>query len=342
MSEQQERQLRLAFIGCGGHSTKSLQPNARIVESIELVAMCDLDENKARRSADMWGVKASYTDYGKMLAQESPDAVAVVGPPSMMQPIAKDVLGRGVHVFMEKPPALTAESAKELVEASQTSGALGMVATHWRHAPAYDKARCLMADERFGEPTHCVGWFYAPGPRGDVWGARGVHGYLLAQGVHIVDCTRSLMGDVTEAFARAKHQDGAFESCAISMTFANGATGSLSLAAPGPYWTCHRVFGSAGAFVEVTDMKDLRCALPPFWTGQEGFDYANHSYQTWDCGPYFPASGCPGYREELTQFAECILAGKQPVASLDDGYQAMRVLEAIGQSCETGEAVAID
>jgi len=342
MSEQETRQVRIGFIGCGGHSSRTLQPNAHLAEEVELVAMCDLEEAKARGAAERWGVKAWYTDMDQMLSREELDAVVVVGPPAMMQPITKEMLTRGVHVLTEKPPAMTAALAKELVDASEASGAVGMVATHWRHAPTYSRARELMNQEGFGAPSHCHGWFYAPGPIGPIWGAEtGLMGYLLAQGVHLVDCTRSLMGDVVAVSAAALATDAEFDSCAVTLTFASGATGTLSMVSRAPYWTGHRVFGCGGGFVEVINARELRCGVPPLWTGESHFGYEDHPLQTWGYGPATPGYSGGGYVEEIRHFAQSILAGEQPVASVRDGYEAMRVLEAVDQSVSTGKTVAL-
>ena len=340
MAAEAKERVRLAFVGCGAHSSKTLQPNARMVEQIDLIAMCDLDDAKARRAAGRWGA-LPYTDYGRMLKEQELDAVVVVGPPAMMQPITKDILARGVHVLTEKPPALTAALAKELVDVSESSGALGMVATHWRHAQAYAKARDLMADSAFGEPSHCHGWFFAPGPLRAGETPEDLGGYLLFQGVHLVDCTRALMGDVAELSASERAADGIADSFSVSMRFASRATGTLSMAAHAPYWTGHRIFGTAGAFVEVENGRRLCCALPPYWTGQEHMNYTDHAFATWDTGPYRVGNTGSGYQEELTHFAQCVLQGKQPVASLRDGYEAMRTLEAIRHSIVTGQPVSL-
>ncbi|MBM4044396.1 MAG: Gfo/Idh/MocA family oxidoreductase [Planctomycetes bacterium] len=338
---EEKKQIRLGFIGCGGHSSATLQPNAHMVAEIQMVAMCDLDAAKAKRAAERWGVNAWYTDLNVMLKEQQLDAVVVCGPPMMMQPLTKEMLGRGLNVFTEKPPAVTAALAKELVDASQASGKVGMVATHWRHSPAYAKARDLMAQPAFGQPSHCQGWFFAPGPTGPLWGANALGGYLLAQGVHLVDCTRSLMGDVAEVSAHGRTTEQAFDSCSVSLKFKSGATGTLSLLARAPYWTGHRVFGTGGGFAEVQNGRDLRCALPPFWTGEKGVDYHNHSFQTWGYSPFIPGYAGAGYMQELQHFAASILAGKQPVASLKDGYEAMRVLEAIRDSAVSGKPMAL-
>jgi len=339
---EERKKLRLAFIGCGSHSSRTLQPNAHLVEEIDMVAMCDLDEAKAKAAAQRWGVPAWYTDINAMLAKEAPDAVVVVGPPGMMQPITKDMLTRGVPVLTEKPPALTAALAQELVDVVDKCGSLGMVATHWRHAPPYARARDLIASEAFGARSHCCGWFYAPGPTRATWGLKdGLTAYLMAQGVHLLDATRSLMGDVSEVRATAFCDGGQFNSCSVSLAFADGATGALSMAAHAPYSTGHRVFGTGGAFVEIENARELRCAMPPFWTGHKAVDYENHSFQTWNCSPAMPGYGGLGYMQELQHFAQSILAHDQPVASIRDGRDAMLVLEAIIESALTGKPLTL-
>ena len=342
MSEDTGRAARLAFIGCGRHSSNTLQPNARLVDRIDLRAMCDLDEDKAKAAAARWGAPNWYTDYHRMLDEVDLDGVIVAGMPEMMAPITKDVLLRGKNVLTEKPPALDVAGVKELAEASEQSGALGMMATHWRHAPTYARARALIRDERFGEATHCEAWFYAPGPIGPRQGTSGFWNYLIFQGVHVLDCTRSLMGDVVEVAAHARETYDDFDACSVTMRFAGGATGTLSMASRAPYWTGHRIFGKGGAFVSVENNRDLCCALPPFWTSESGPNYQNHSFQTWDQGPVHMGNTGNGYLQELEHFAECVVSGEQPVASLRDGYEAMRVLEAIRRSVETGQPVALD
>jgi len=77
------RQIRLGFIGCGGHASKNLYPCIPMIDQIDLVATCDLDEEKAKRNCRRFGAKAWYTDYERMIKEQQPDAVAIVGPPAM-------------------------------------------------------------------------------------------------------------------------------------------------------------------------------------------------------------------------------------------------------------------
>ena len=70
--------LRVGFIGCGNHATGSLYPNLVTIPEADLVACCDLVEEKARRNAERFDVPHWYTDYDSMLKEHELDAVFVV------------------------------------------------------------------------------------------------------------------------------------------------------------------------------------------------------------------------------------------------------------------------
>ena len=194
--------IRLGFIGCGGHSTGSLYPNLPFIDTIDLVATCDLIGEKAQRNARNFGAKSWYTDYEQMIASEELDAVAIVGSPQMHTELGIACLKAGLHIFIEKPPSVNAANALRLVEAARKNGKMGMVATMWRHTEAHQIAKKLMGQDDFGEPIHFYGKFHAPGPRGAGHGADNViQTYLHGQGVHLVDCMRFFMGDVAKLYA---------------------------------------------------------------------------------------------------------------------------------------------
>ena len=94
---------RIAFVGCGTHSTNNLYPMLKYARA-RLVAVCDLDRNLAERNARLFGGESVHTDVDQMLAQAKPDALMVVGPDSIHYSVALKALAMGIPVFVEKPP----------------------------------------------------------------------------------------------------------------------------------------------------------------------------------------------------------------------------------------------
>jgi len=331
--------LRLGFIGCGGQASL-LQASLPLVDTIDFVATCDLDRAKAERNARRFGATDVYTDFREMIAVQAPDAVAIVGPPQMHHELGLACLDLGCHIFLEKPPALSAAQTKELADAAARAGKMGMVATHWRHAPAHQMARRLAEEPEFGQVLSFRCKYAAPGPKSGIWGTdSAVRGYLLGQVIHPVDCMRFLVGsEVAEVYAAiAERAPGAGDgsdgttSYAISFRFQSGAVGTMNL-----FGGTHTlmmetaIIGASGRAIEVEEAARLRYfkEQPPLGKG----DYIDTPSISWTQGNLYRGYARPGYLEELQHFAAALLAGEQPRASLEDAWQDMRVLEAIIES----------
>jgi len=151
-----EPQIRLGHIGCGSHSFRNLLPAYQFTP-VELVATCDLDEQKARVYAHKFGAGASYTDYREMIDKEELDAVTIcVGFDERGRPqyprLAVDCLKRGVSVFIEKPPAATAAEVELMMQASQQSGGVVLCGLKRAFFQMTTKAKRLIDDPDFGDP----------------------------------------------------------------------------------------------------------------------------------------------------------------------------------------------
>ena len=277
-----------------------------------------------------------------MIEAEKPDAVGICGPPSMHHELGLACLKLGCHIFVEKPPALTAAQTKELVDAAERTGKMGMVATHWRHATAHKMARELADDPDFGTVMSFRCKYAAPGPKSGIWDVESaVHGYLLGQVIHPVDCMRFLVGqEVTEVYAAVSEGPDGTTSYAITFRFDGGAVGTMNL-----FGGVHTlmmetaIIGANGRCVEVVEAEHLTYYKEAPTLGRGG--YNDTPSMGWHQGNSYGAYGRPGYVEELGHFATALLAGEQPRSSLADGYQDMRVLEAILESNGTGSPVKL-
>ena len=96
--------LRLGFIGAGAMASFAVYPALHFAP-IRLVAVCDLDEARAKLLAGKFGAERVYTDHHRMLEEEDLEAVAIQTHPGPRQALVLDALGAGLHVFVPKPPA---------------------------------------------------------------------------------------------------------------------------------------------------------------------------------------------------------------------------------------------
>lgn len=150
-----QKKVRAGFIGCGSHAFRNVFPAMQFCD-IDLVAVCDLDLEKARAFCTQFGAQRAYADYREMLEKEDLEAVfVVVGYPKrpLYPAIALDCLKAGVHVWIEKPPASSCVEIEELQAASAQSGKIVGVGLKKMFFPANQKAMELMKSEDFGRPS---------------------------------------------------------------------------------------------------------------------------------------------------------------------------------------------
>lgn len=116
--------LRVGIIGCGGIANGKHMPSLRAVKECEMVAFCDLIEEKAAAAAKEYGTPDAkvYTDYKKLLEDKSIDVVHVCTPNRSHSFITVDALDAGKHVMCEKPMAINSAEAKKMLDAAERSG----------------------------------------------------------------------------------------------------------------------------------------------------------------------------------------------------------------------------
>lgn len=144
--------VRIGIIGCGGIANqKHLPALKRITDTnIELVAFCDIIEERAVKAAKEFGVPGAkvYLDYKELLKDTSIDAVHVLTPNREHSFITIDALHAGKHVMCEKPMATTYAEAKAMVEAAKETGKLLTIGYQNRYRPdsQYLKRACAADD----------------------------------------------------------------------------------------------------------------------------------------------------------------------------------------------------
>lgn len=334
--------VRVAVIGCGNHSRGALQPNLARLPHFDYVAACDLDEGAAKDCARRFGANAAFTDYLKMLDEVRPEAVVVCGPPGLHHDAGLAAIERGVHLFVEKPPAPSAAAAEELAVAAAARGVIGRVGLFWRHGEAMHRAAAIAREPSFGTPRLFDGEYLSPGPRVPLWGSpSAAYTFLTDQAIHAIDGMRFLMGEVVELGARlGEGPDGAF-GYAVGVTFESGATGALAITSfTNAFGYRFAVHGDGGATVTVDDGERVRVLGRPVLPGSRG-GYVDQNAVEWRQGWSYAGHLRPGYVEELAEFAISIRGGQPDGATLEDAVRDLRICEAILSSASTGQAVRL-
>ncbi len=109
-----EKTLNIGIVGVGSHCYRNLLPAMHFLP-VSIQAMCDVDERTLRKTGPEYGVENLYTSTAQMYAGEDLDAVFICVGPEQHPQLACEALEAGLHVWMEKPPAMRAFEIEEIM-----------------------------------------------------------------------------------------------------------------------------------------------------------------------------------------------------------------------------------
>jgi predicted dehydrogenase len=190
---------RVAVIGAGGIAKYSHVPGFQRLPNCEVVAICDVNEARARELADDLKVPRTYGDYNTMLAEVRPDITVVATPNVFHKTMSIAALEAGSNVLCEKPLALTYADAQEMFDIAAAHNRTLTAGTHYRFTPPMQAAK-QQADAGFFGKIYAVrtAWQRRSGIPGygswftnrDLAGG----GALLDIGIHALDRALYIMG----------------------------------------------------------------------------------------------------------------------------------------------------
>lgn len=349
--------LKIGVIGTGSISDMHLQSYDKNPQA-ELIAVCDLNEQRAEKAAAKYGAKLVYTDYRKLLANPDIDAVSICTWNNSHAEISIAALEAGKHVLVEKPLCRTVEEAQRVQDAVRATGKLLQVGFVRRYDPNAQLLRTFADQGEFGDiyfaKTSSIrrlgnpgGWF------ADIERSGG--GPLIDIGVHVIDLCWYMMGRPKPvsvsantyrklgnrsnvrylSFYKAADYDAdqnTVEDMANALIrFDNGASLLVDVS-----FTLHakenitsiKLFGEKGGFevdpeiAIVTEKHNVILNVTP-QTDHKGFDF-NAAFQA-----------------EIDHFIACVESGATPLSPVEDGVEIMKILCGIYESAAKGAEVRL-
>ena len=192
--------FKVCIIGCGMIAVSAHIPAYKAhSEDYEIVAVCDVFESTAKKTAEENKIANWYTDAEKMLGEQRPDVVSVCAPNMLHKQYVMLALSYGANVLCEKPLALTYKDAKKMFDFAKEQGKVLMACQSLRFLPERLKAKDMVDQGEIGEV------YYAQMSRIrrrgiPTWGKFHIKAYsgggaLIDIGVHGIDSAIWLMGN---------------------------------------------------------------------------------------------------------------------------------------------------
>lgn len=273
--------VRLGAVGAGWWATSNHFPIFSARDDVELVGVCGIGPTLGA-VRDRFGFAAATEDFDELLAMGL-DALVITTPHDLHYDQAARALDAGLHVMVEKPVTLTADTAWDLADRAERAGAHFLVPYGWNYTPFTIEAKRLLDAGHLGEIQHVVCNMASPtrglfagdpddiralwdsetgGPDPSTWQcpARG-GGYAHGQVSHSSALLFWLSGlraaTVSAKVSRAGAAVDMFNAAVI--TFDNHALGSLSGAATlpdgNPYQVDIKLFGTEGVLLLDTERE---------------------------------------------------------------------------------------
>ncbi|HOE97270.1 MAG TPA: Gfo/Idh/MocA family oxidoreductase [Candidatus Sumerlaeota bacterium] len=315
------KKVRVAFIGAGELANIVHYPSLASFKDVEIVALCDLSEERRNATAAKFNVARTFSDYRQMLQSVKVDAVYVILPPQLLHEPVVYCLKAGLHVFTDKPPGVTPHQTRAWAGLAARHKNLTMVGFQRRYAPIMRKAREQVI-KRGGAIQHAVAQYYK-GYKGGLY-YEGAIDILTCDAIHAVDALRWVAGgEVVDVTSDLRDQVGRgfHDLFTATVRFSNGCLGFLF-----GNWNCGAYrfavemhANRTSAFVEIN-----KRALYHEDGNQEG-----EVWETRDVAGSDDMLDYAGFRAENRHFIDCIKSGRQPDSHFGDAAKSMELVEKI-------------
>lgn len=302
--------LNTAVIGTGSHARGHIQMIKNTPE-MHLAAICDINKERLEKAKTEYGVEEGFTDYREMIDKCDLDVVYVVTQPGYTAEISIYCLNKGLHTSVEKPPGLTSEDTRKILEAEKKSKGIAIVSLNRRYMPEILAVRKMIMDR--GGPVHCAATYNKPVTiMRDDWGKS----LLICDAIHHVDLLRWFAGDAVAVYSESYLGDSSDKQRhSAVIRFASGCRGVM-MSHYGVGFRIQRAEVHAENFSAYLDLTTSpKCELY-----ENGKPYENPLD--------LDSVGGRGFNETC-HFIQCIKENKQPWSNLEDVVKTMKLCEAI-------------
>ncbi len=336
-----DKTVRFAIIGCGTVAPLHAE-SISAATGAELVAVADVDLDRARALGARFGDPRVYRDVDQLLAAEDVEVVTIATPSGLHAELAVAAAQAGKHVLCEKPLDVSADNMSKMIEAADRAGTKLGVIYQRRAYPVGLAVRAALAEGTFGRLVLADAYlkyyrsqaYYASAGWRGTWAMDG-GGALMNQGVHGVDMIQWLGGGIRSVFARAGHlaRNIEVEDTAVAVAeYSHGGFGVIeatTLAYP-ERSTRFEIHGESGTVI--FDDQGLK-----EWHQLEGAP-APQSLAV----PEIEGVHSYGHYRFIEDMAAAVRDNREPLVSGREARKAVDVILAIYRSAEIGLPVSVE
>ena len=336
---------KIAIAGCGLIAVKKHIPALlALKDKAEVVALCDLNINAAKKVAAGFNIRRTYADFSDMLLEEKPDIVDICTPPQAHARLSIEAIENGAHVFLEKPMALKVSDCDAMIEAASKFRKQICVVHNQVFNPAFLRAREYFLKGGIGDflglhiflstPTDYITskkehWAHAL--PGGILGESGPHGVYLAL---------AFLKDIYDADIYTKkiipeYPWSNFEDFRIVLRAKNGIS-TIGLNYASNQWAANvEIMGTKGILkIDLQSQMFTRYNRSKLDALAVGLSEAGMAAQKMlalsvNGIKYLLGKKSDGHYNGIREFLDSIIEDRAPLVTAENGRETVRVMEMI-------------
>jgi predicted dehydrogenase len=325
--------VRWGVLGAANIAVRKVIPAMQQSDWCEITALASRDMEKAQRLATELGIPKAYGSYEELIADSDIEAVYIPLPNHLHVPWTVKAAEAGKHVLCEKPIALNAEEATQLLQVRARTGVKIEEAFMVRSHPQWIKVRELIDAGRIGDVRSVSGHFSYNNP--DPHNIRNIAefggGGLMDIGCYLIFFSRLIFQDEPRRVVGVIQQDATTQTDVLTSALLDFPSGHASFTCGTRMTPFQRiqVVGTKGRIevkIPVNAPPDQSCTIllddgsDLFGAGEKAFRF----------------EVCDQYTIQGDLFARSIREGGEPIVTLEDSIRNMSVVDAIFRSAKSG------
>jgi len=333
------KQINIAIIGAGRIGKLHAENLAHRIKNARPAAITDVIVDAARQTANELQIPIVETDYKRVLADKTIDAVLICSSTNTHAQIIQEAAEAGKHVFCEKPVDLNLQRIQAVLECVEKSGVKFQVGFNRRFDVNFSRLKEKLSAGEIGTPhiLRITSRDPAPPPLDYVKISGGI---FLDMTIHDFDMARFLTGsEVVEVYAigdalidPAFKQAGDIDTAIITLKFENGVIGTIDNSRQAAYGYDQRVeiFGSKGMLQANNTTPDQVVLL-----NQQAVLASKPHY-------FFLERYREAYVTEIQAFVDAVLNDTDPPVTGIDGLAPLKIGLAAKKSLAEERAVRLE
>lgn len=331
------KKINISIIGVGAISDSAHIPGLFSIPRSNIVSVCDIDEKQLGFISKQFAINNTETDYKKILADASVEAVIIATDAPNHAQIVCDSLNAGKHVFVEKPITTSIEDAEKILKLQKETGLSVMVGYQLRFMPNHEKVKELLKKNIIGKP-------YLGHIRAETLVIKPEESLLIDYGTHFFDLIRwyldcpkikSVSGMVLKDAKNV--QIGA----TTNIIFENDLHAVVETYWV-PKWNWSNVNRSA-EFIGENGKISTQMSIPEIklWRANSKRDQilGEKIFAPQNASNTYISAGDFAYRRQLEVFVECLLNKSKVPTDAYDGLMALKIADASLKSSEQNRTI---